>query len=399
MSFQDDLAKFRAYGVSQGSFESLTKSISPDDFKGFVRGIDPSARSAVDENFHLEDKIHPGPRSKYEADVLGGVAVSRRAPGRKDGISKKLVYKLNPISGQAPQNVLVKPYHEKIDRRCRFWMHHPVQGWAEMANQSLYHAAKIGHLHQTVHVSKHNMGSGMEQEPALVVHMTPHSEFVENMGPRDYDPAMHNDLAKIAAMDFLTHNMDRHPHNLLFTPRGVTNQDGSPRMSRLLAIDHGRSFQYKSSVKGIPTRDQLGRLIPPEHRPDPKVDNLRRYLGAWGIRAVDRYNFSTPIDSPNGFIEPLKEWWPDVRDDVVKAMQNQLAAVKDPDIRNHIEANFLARANFLDKLMLHNDPDNMMNEDLEIPIIPFKRRKAPPAPLFEQAGVSAMTPQPRIRRF
>jgi hypothetical protein len=78
------------------------------------------------------------------------------------GITRKLVYAQTaaPLLEEDATHYMVKPYHERVSRRLKGWMHYPIQGWAEMANQGLYHAAGIGHLHQKVHVDEHDMGEG-----------------------------------------------------------------------------------------------------------------------------------------------------------------------------------------------------------------------------------------------
>jgi hypothetical protein len=97
----------------------------------------------------------------------------RCAPPGLHGITRKLVYAQTaaPLLNEDATHYMVKPYHERVSRRLRGWMHYPIQGWSEMANQGLYHAAGIGHLHQRVHVDEHDMGAGHDKEPALVVHM------------------------------------------------------------------------------------------------------------------------------------------------------------------------------------------------------------------------------------
>lgn len=379
MDFTEQLKAFRAYAKLEKA-EPLVKMIEPGDFKGIAKALDDAGKNTVDHEFYMQPGAHPHAtaQARYNKDVLESPVVQKRVPGKMEGVSKKLIYNLNPDAGQAPRKVMVKPFHEKIDRRVRFWMQHLTQGWSEMANQALYHAAGIGHLHQTVHVSPHNMGEGKEKEPALVVHMDPGLKYAEEMQPNEYEPGMQKDLARIATMDFLTHNMDRHPHNLLYAPIGVTQADGSPRASRILAIDHGRSFQYKSSVKRVQTHDMFGFSIPKHEQADPMQDDLLHYLGAMGIQAIDRHNWGTPIHSPDAYLPELSSWWPNVRDSIVSSMNHQLGAIKDPSVRDHISRNFMSRVSFLDRLVtLAHNPHNIRRDQLYTRLIKYQR---PPRP-------------------
>ena len=229
-------------------------------------------------------------------------------------------------------SVLVKPYHEAVDNRAKYWQKHLIQGWAEMSNQNLWHAAGMGHIHQRVHLAEHNMGPGWEKHPAVVIHAHPEANFVSDMHPRDYDDTMHDDAPKIAAMDFLTNNLDRHPHNLMVLPEMATEEDGSPVSSRLLAIDHGRSFQYQASHKGIPEfyEDEVygKQPVDPEFRArknkeGKEKDSLLNYLESSDMGALDSYGELQGVPSvasPHGFMPGFTDWWPGVRHSVVASM-------------------------------------------------------------------------------
>jgi len=155
-----------------------------------------------------------------------------RGPDGKGDIEPKAVYQ------HGGKRYMVKPASNQQT---------PLSAWNELTNQAMYHAGGIGHLHQKVHATQLNIpgGKGNIQErlhnPALVVHMEPgvkslHQAF-SDVGS-GYEPGRVADrpeareaMRRIAIMDYLTGNSDRHSNNLMIQPNGLP-----------LAIDHGGLF-------------------------------------------------------------------------------------------------------------------------------------------------------------
>jgi hypothetical protein len=241
---------------------------------------------------------------------------------------------------------MVKPYHEKVTRSFNKWMSRPTQGWAEMTNQALFHAAGMGHMHQKVHVAEHNMGPGFENEPGLVVHMEPHMSEVADMEPEHWHPSVLHDTTKIALMDYLGNNLDRHGGNLLI--RNPAKHDPAKHASRVMAIDHGRNFQYKSKTKYPQSELEMG--APPESLLE---DSLSTYFANPGIARVSQHSSSDGgprVSSPGHFTGMVQQWWPSVRQNVVATMHHQLKGLKDQGHRSHIWKNFMERVNKLDDI-------------------------------------------------
>jgi hypothetical protein len=289
------------------------------------------------------------------------------------GITRKLVYAQTsaPLLNEDASHYMVKPYHERVSRRLKSWMQYPIQGWAEMANQGLYHAAGIGRLHQKVHIDEHDMGEGHEREPALVVHMQPGFQTMGSADPEALragiikNPEMVEDARKIALMDFLTNNLDRHTGNLLFHPDG-----------KLLAIDHSRSFQYKSKHKwGQPVAEtRYGKLD----------DSLRNYVGA---DPMVRIRAQVPGIQDGGTMpwsddkrvwhdselwEPALDWWGKASKNVRERMAHELKHIKSDIVRKHVQRNFNARANLLDQ-MAQFGPGNFGHYDWHHTTVPIHR--------------------------
>jgi hypothetical protein len=299
----------------------------------------------------------------YRNEVLGGQKLFK--PKKEhEGISRKVVY----ITKHEPQGDLfaptrvtmdnkymVKPYHEAVVRRIQSWQKYPIQGWAEMTNQALYHAAGIGHLHQKVHVSEHDMGAGFEKEPALVIHIQPGFKQLAQAtrtvhiggGVRDDEPIIPTENAKrqarqIALMDFLTNNLDRHTGNLLIS------EDGE----NLLAIDHSRNFQYFNNHRyKWDSRRQTATIRHMTDRFGPyfsfvtsaigKVDR-QNYVGHQG----DDYEIATKRLEA---YSPVFEWWGEHSDKVKAAFEQHLPLIKDEKVRAHVRRNFMQRAEWLDE--------------------------------------------------
>ncbi len=340
------------------SEESLAKAVDPKDMASIAKASDPAGADLVDHVPHLT--AHPAAIQPevdaYRAHVLqspGKVKKVRKAgSGISDGITKKVLYDV-PVAGSVSgmqKRYLVKPYHERIISRVSKWMQHPHQGWAEMANQALYHAGGIGNLHQHVHVSEHDFGTG-KPEPALVVHLAP-EHIPAASASQPLLPEGRHAARQIALMDFLTNNLDRHGGNLLRHYSGKTP----------LAIDHSRSFQYVApnneqkwvapskrlrhalddTFQGYHQGSSVDKLAPLLRQDDVSQAPLPKYG-----RTRDQY-----YDALHRSMEdyaPAFDWWGQNSGKIRGEMDNQLQQIKDPEIRAHIKRNFDARADWLDE--------------------------------------------------
>lgn len=378
--FEDDL----------GDFLGLQKAINPKHFATIVKALDPEGRKLVDHRPHMLS--HPTEHSQHVEQYAHHVLAKpdqAKVSGRKlgGGITRKLIYETPGVSGpDVGSRYMVKPYHEKVISRVSGWMKHPIQGWAEMANQALYHAGGIGNLHQNVHVAEHELahasggwpGSDPTQstsEPMLVVHMEPGMKMVGELPWKAYqdredmvaDTMAHN-ARKIGLMDFLTNNLDRHGGNLMVDP--VTG--------KTTAIDHSRSFQYMRPAKFKWEKKKTFKDFRASSRyPEIKEDTIGPYLG------MDPDNHNTSVEKlspfPSEFIDgetlekrnsfhdrqmqyledykPTFEWWESASPKIKAEMENQLQMIRDPEIRAHVKRNFDARARQLDQ-MAELGPEN-----------------------------------------
>ncbi len=241
----------------------------------------------------------------YHQHVGGAKPISaQNADLHAEGVSPKVVYKL-PVAGyDKPRGVMVKP----------FGVH---QGWAEASSQALYHAAGIGGLHQQSFVAGH--GEGWNKTPVTVIHLE-NAKPVRDIAPakaREKNPDLEAQARKVALMDFLTDNRDRHSENLMVKPDG-----------QLFAIDHGGTFMFHSG------------------------SNFSRYARHSAVNTIH------PFGDGAAYADAL-HWWPTVSADVRRAMAERLGFMPDGADKKRIGDHFEARAAWLDGIA--KNPKAAMN--------------------------------------
>ncbi len=334
--------------------ELLSKAVDPAHFASIVKASDQAGANLVDHTPHLSShppSIQPAVNAYHDQVVNSEQKVGKAGKaGLGDGITKKVVFKARANSED--HKFMVKPYHERVISRVKSWMKYPIQGWAEMAHQSLYHAAGIGHLHQKVHVTEHDMGKEHEKEPALVVHISPGHVATADGGGIKFDQKKNgDDLRKIALMDFLTNNHDRHGGNLM-----INQQSGAP-----LAIDHGRSFQYVATKEEINRKRNAGFGFGNSNSsPHYGGDTFGAYVTGSTINNLDPIKYqgiggSTGNNRHDHELQVLRnyastfDWWGEKSEAVRNEFSKHIEQIRDPEVKEHVQRNFNARADWLDE--------------------------------------------------
>lgn len=255
---------------------------------------------------------------------------------------------------------LLKPYHGETFQGHNVPYDLPMGGWKEMTTQALYHAAGMGANHQRVHVTQYG-GKLM-----LAVHLDPelreHHDAYNDDVPPPRTEAARDAGERIATMDWLTANDDRHGRNLMLRP------DGTP-----VAIDHGLSFLYGAD----PTQ----------------FDRVRTPLQS--IYAMQRKLGGSPHHLDLG-------WWRQAGPAVRAAFGARLKLVKHRALRQFLRQGFALRADRLDSLAANSLDDKpiMFNKQVDPVIVPGMpyAHDVPGAPRTQRSGVpvSSTVLDPRL---
>lgn len=219
---------------------------------------------------------------------------------------------------------MLKPYYEDFEDDYGYYPY-PTAGWAELATQALMHAGGLGHMSQVVHAHLPKSGS-----PVLAVEIAPQMQRIGNFYKKNIvTDASREDAAKLAALDFLTGNGDRHGFNLLARMNTDSATDSNKAIDSLLAIDHGRSFHYKQATFGD------------------SHDNLLDYFkhDAYHLFGLTSGRYTHDV------MHAISGWWEKHGSAMKIAMRKQTKGIKVPGMADNIDTQFSMRANALDKMV------------------------------------------------
>lgn len=343
-----------------------------------------SGESFVDYKQHLNSfpPEHFEHVNNYRTHILDTPDVKIPSYGGKDEATKKLVYEVDSGGSEADgQRYMAKPYYEKNTGSLKRWNPWPLGGWAEIANQALYHAGELGEFHQKVHVAEHHL-RGERTTPMVIIHLEPGVKDIYSFrggnGINDYPfhPEFIKNTRKMVVMDFLTNNLDRHGHNLMYNP---DTQQG-------LAVDHGRAFQYatnhynkwddtddsgKDSLAAYMAFSGAAKIA------DPKMREAIPAMISSGSSEFAWKHMQNVRDAYNPIIE---NWWAQHSKDISEAFLQHVAHIKKDDVRSHIIDNFMQRKDWLDTLAefgCDNYGEDWFLEPVQMhPYVPAKKKRA-----------------------
>jgi hypothetical protein len=287
--------------------ERLEKAVDPSVIQ-FFRDHANVDEPTIDPSRHIEDSQSVA--SGFRRNVLESpdvVAALREGPG---GYHAKATY------GTPDGTVMIKPYHSSAKNR---------HGWAEYVSKKLYDAANLQHLRGEV-------GVGEYQGVAVTIHPFDHDAMDyrihltgnrgEPIGTADSDP---KDFMKIAVMDCLTDNRDRHRGNVLMKMHGGKYQP--------FAIDHGVAF--KSG------------FTPTEHV-EPMLDSSWR-----GSALSDPWSFGSAYvgaHSPSNLMA-MQNWWNINKHAIAAEFGKHAGSIADPVVRGNVISDFGHRFGHIDECM------------------------------------------------
>lgn len=316
MKSVDEFSGKLGYILSDLTLSDLQKKVKTKDWNRVSGKHDPDASLIVDHKPHVDKfPVHADYGKMLNADLIH--------PNHKleeNGISAKMVHEVQDDAYPHDQNLYMsKPYHKKIESATKSWVKNPILGWATMATKAMFNAGKIGHLAEDVTAHEH------EGIP-LTVHKFAHDhQMVAKKNSPFVDPS---DVHKIAVMDYLSNNLDRHHGNLMIgnytDPRGT---------NPLLAIDHERNFQYSKRLwdnkwkqqqhKGMSTEPIMRKETPMSYLKGSSLnDALRPNKNAWHSH------------------EDLVDWWKQNGQAIRDEMDNQVQSINDESVRKHVRDNF-----------------------------------------------------------
>src|ERR1039457_72088 len=343
---------------SEGEANQIKLDHQPDPFGNIV-------------DVSKEESRHPELLEAYNKGVNSYSPIQPQDADLHDigRASPKVVYHASAASNE-PENkwhkFMVKPYSSK---------EFPRQGWNESTSQEVYEAAEIPHLHQKSFVGSYNNGGEhipatiIDVEQAKPIHKVPKQEVLQK------NPNAAEDARKIATMDFLLGNPDRHSGNLMIRDNG-----------QLLAIDNGIIGEY------------AGRGWDPDFDPAkldaeyvPSIKN-KSHLGQYDRRAPSLLTQEADPEEPYSHLSndldyhrTIKNWWPLISPDVKRTFQKRLELIQNPAVKRHLEAGFNARHKWLDnaaKIGTYEFQDELQ-KSVEDPFAKFKTKypvipKTPP---------------------
>lgn len=277
------------------AIEELSKAIDHDSKEHMGRKVgdtlDQSAPPHIDRSIrmlgfqvpinhfmtpeYVKDHNLEGSIDSFDKTVMHPKVKVDRAHGL-GGASDKIAFR------HGEDLFIMKPFHSNI------YSAPTGNGFSELASQSLYHAAGIGHLHQKVFPVSTDAGDyvvihGRPNEHNTATHVgedlyKPLDLYGNPLGPSRYLDLVKGqvgNLLKIGFMDHLLGNSDRHGGNLLF------HNNGTP-----LAIDNSMLFDEESNYAEKIVKLAPGRVIRrihhnvagDEHATVDKFDHIRKYF-------------------------------------------------------------------------------------------------------------------------
>lgn len=302
----------------------LEKDFKINEFARLQNKSHPDGPKIVDHTDHQNEFPAPKDYQNYANYPKQFKGKNIRAFG---GISAKMVHDVPKSDNLEETNTyMAKPYHKKIESATKAWCKYPILGWATMATKSLFNAAGIGDLCEDVSVHTHN------NTPMTVHKFAKEYKPFNDLSWGEKLSGQTDNASKIAVLDFLANNVDRHYGNLMFHP--ITN--------KILAIDHERSFQYQKPQADI----RYGKM----------PENVFGYLMSGALR-----NAFTPNNYDPDY---LSNWWEKHGQAIHDTFHKEVSKIKDKHIRDHLTKNFMERWNHVHDYMRH-DPWSLIRSETQ----------------------------------
>lgn len=308
----------------------LEKAIAPKDFSKIKVSHNRGFTPTIDFKSHI--KSHPA-HEGYLNHIVNSPDVVKNRLDRSGGIATKMIHDVRPQESsqqmgfedqETPKveaaTYMTKPYFAHAESSTKSYSKHPIKGWATLTTKDLLHAADMGHMAEDVQAHVHN---GVP----VTVHKfsEEHEPFI---GPSQQIHPL--DAQKIAVMDFLTGNNDRHGGNIMVSKNSYEDKDRGQQYNSPLLIDHERNFQYNRAQS-----NKFGKYNPSSRETPANFlhDNF----------ALNQMTDSSDRSHPEEQGDDLHAWWKNAAPKVKEAFNKNIEHIKDPALRSHIENNFNQR--------------------------------------------------------
>jgi len=320
------------------------------DWNKIEKSHDSQGSDVVDPTEHLNSYK---PSQSY-LDVIDSKLPQSSTPfgGIESGRSSKMVHDISDEQNESINSrVMTKPYHSLINQTDRSWVKNPIRGWSTMATKALYDSANLGdiiedvkvHEHNGVPVTVHTFGKDYD----TVYDLHDQSSRFQSPIQRAPDPLQ---IYQIAAMDFLTGNIDRHGFNLLISK----NQNESGHHP-LLAIDHENNFQYHKTLSDTSGTDD-------KYSPERNIDGRKTskpydYIHlSNGLHQAHRASYDDGISN-------FHKWWVNNSNAIKETFEKQLSMIKSKPVREHVQKNFNMRFNLIQDWSETDPESNLFDKD------------------------------------
>jgi hypothetical protein len=312
---------------------SLDKAIDPNSFKKIKNSHDKVKSPIVDNNAHGAN--HPMTDEHFLDHIVKSPQIFKdQSKSYTKGISSKNIFDIKSYKDEEGQNVtlakpktfMIKPYYGHLESSTKTYTKNPIKGWATLTTKNLLHAADMGHMAEDVSYYEH-------QGVPVTVHKFNH-DYVDL--PSSEGKAHPLDIQKIAIMDYLTNNVDRHANNIMLSKdkfpvhRDDKSNSQKEGFSRPLLIDHERNFQYNRGI-----RNKFGKNDPTKNK-----DAISDYL--WNSSLGSIASKFEPYEM-HEHADDLADWWNNNSKKIEETFDKNLAHIKDEGLKNHIASNFKQR--------------------------------------------------------
>lgn len=283
----------------ESTLSILKKAKDPSAWDAFYHDASETLESGQDK---VDPSVHLSTSKKFPdyMQALNDPKIKVDHPTFREGTYGKMLH------SHDGDKYMMKPYYNHMDHST---------GWNTIAIKGLYNKAGLADKSEGVGTDE------VEHEGIkMPVNISKFAKGYTVRGSAKKPVVNLRDASKIALMDYLVDNFDRHDQNIMISDR--LNDEG---YNDLLAIDHDLSFDY--GRQGMLTSSN-----PADH---------------YAYQVFEKIGSPESLDHED--IRHLALWWKDSSPKMKVEMLDHLKAIKKESLKSHIHKNFYQRAEALDR--------------------------------------------------